>query len=257
MKQSDWNQGQGNNQRRSRSPWRNNAENRGGGQPKSPGRGDGPRNKDSLEKGGFQPQNERGREDTPLRNQDGEKEKRSPGSGGQRKCYKCGSIYHIARDCDDKDKKKGGAKQGGGFEKKSGKPPFQPTSGRGRGRGGTKVYNKSALTKPEEGYRQEDSGSEWSTADFSERESSGEESEADAKQCRAQSVHEELEVSNPKEQPTPLHQKADIRVMKIAGAVNALVFLDTGSHLNLRGQTWVKWFTADSKTQKFREMKVG
>ncbi len=101
-----------------------------------------------------------------------------------------------------------------------------------------KVYHKSAVTDPtDEEYRQENSGSEWSAADFSEGDGSGRELEADAKQCRAQSVHEGLEVINPKEQPMPLHQKADIRVMKIVGAVNALVFLDTGSHLNLGGQT--------------------
>ncbi len=80
MKQPDWNQGQGNNQRRSQSPWKNknnNSENRGGSQSRSPGweRGDGPRNKDSLEKGGFRPQNEHGREDASPQKPDGEKEK--------------------------------------------------------------------------------------------------------------------------------------------------------------------------------------
>ncbi len=76
-KQPDQNQGQGNNQRRSQSPWKNNSENRGASQSRFPGweQGDGPRNKYSLEKGGFWPQNERGREDAQPRKPDGEKEK--------------------------------------------------------------------------------------------------------------------------------------------------------------------------------------
>ncbi len=46
------------------------------------------------------------------------------------------------------------------------------------------MYNKSAITKTEEEeFHQEDSGSEWSVADFSEGESSGRESDVDAKQC--------------------------------------------------------------------------
>ncbi len=42
--------------------------------------------------------------------------------------------------------------------------------------------------------------------------------------------------------------------MKIAGQMKALVFLDTGSHLNLGGRKWAARFTADYKGQNIWTM---
>ncbi len=111
------------NQPCSRSPGRNNFENRARTQSTGSDRGRGFTNFPQW--GGNQ-----GKPRDPLKGEDKSTEKQQYDSERPpRKCYNCGSTYHIARNCDKKDS------LGKGGEKEKGQGKWFQLVGPGRGRG--------------------------------------------------------------------------------------------------------------------------